>query len=67
MPVVLVIGPTVMQNSVFLHQWWPKPSPVLIVKWSKANKCLPMDEWPPWVGLGISMGIQELDLPQCTQ
>ena len=30
MPAVLVAGPTVTQNSLFLFQRWTKPSPVLI-------------------------------------
>jgi len=30
MPAVLVTGPSVTQNSPFLPQRWPKPSPVLI-------------------------------------
>jgi len=29
MPAVLVIGPNVWQNSLFLPKRWPKPSPVL--------------------------------------
>jgi len=32
MPAVLVTGPavSVVQNSLFVPQWWPKSSPVLI-------------------------------------
>jgi len=32
MPAVLVTGPIATQNSPFLPQRWPKPSPVLVAR-----------------------------------
>ena len=46
MPAVLVTEPTVMQNSLFLLWWWPKPSPVLIVPTHKGIARL---SWPGWL------------------
>jgi len=43
MPPVLVTGPIATQDSPFLLQLWPKPSPVLTD--------LPTKGWPGWVDL----------------
>ena len=46
MPAVLVTGPNVTQNSLFLPQRWPKSSPVLIVPTHKGMERL---SWPGWL------------------
>ena len=54
MPAVPVAGPTATQNSPFLPQRWPKPSPILAAPAHGGMARLSGPDWPREYRDGVS-------------